>query len=155
MFKVLIRQTQNNLSDERTAFHLRDRLSPPGLPVPGPCRNGSSACCAYQKNKADLFVRTIGLTNLLYNMKRSTWAARTAALIRPAKPQGMRRTTSSAATANPTMLAKLITANTPHAGQQTKGIRRSPGFTAAIHVQQSILTRALSACFNYSHFNAT
>ena len=47
MFKVLILQTQNNLSDERTALHLRDRLSPPGLPVLGPGRNGSSACCAY------------------------------------------------------------------------------------------------------------
>ena len=27
MFKVLILQTQNNLSDERTEFYLRDRLS--------------------------------------------------------------------------------------------------------------------------------
>jgi hypothetical protein len=27
MFKVLILQTQNNLSDERTEFYLRDRLT--------------------------------------------------------------------------------------------------------------------------------
>ena len=27
MFKVLILQSQNNLSDERTEFYLRDRLS--------------------------------------------------------------------------------------------------------------------------------
>ena len=26
MFKVLVLQTQNNLSDERTEFYLRDRL---------------------------------------------------------------------------------------------------------------------------------
>jgi hypothetical protein len=27
MFKVLVLQTQNNLSDERTEFYLRDRLT--------------------------------------------------------------------------------------------------------------------------------
>ena len=27
MFKILILQTQNNLSDERTEFYLRDRLT--------------------------------------------------------------------------------------------------------------------------------
>jgi transposase, IS5 family len=46
MFKVLVLQTQNHLSDERTEFYLRDRLTPPGPPGPGPCRIGSSACCA-------------------------------------------------------------------------------------------------------------
>src|SRR4029450_1109988 len=50
MFKVLILQTQNNLSDERTEFYLRDRLTwirflglGLGDPVPAPTRSGRSA----------------------------------------------------------------------------------------------------------------
>lgn len=46
MFKVLILQTQNSLSDERTEFYLRDRLTPPLSADSGPCRDGSRACCA-------------------------------------------------------------------------------------------------------------
>ena len=37
MFKVLILQTQNTLSDERTEFYLRDRLTPPLSADSGPC----------------------------------------------------------------------------------------------------------------------
>ncbi len=46
MVKVLVLQTQNTLSDERTEFYLRDRLTPPLSADSGPCRDGSSACCA-------------------------------------------------------------------------------------------------------------
>ena len=38
MFKVLVLQTQNNLSDERTEFYLRDRLTPPLSADSGPGR---------------------------------------------------------------------------------------------------------------------
>ena len=38
MFKVLVLQTQNSLSDERTEFHLRDRLTPPLSTDSGPLR---------------------------------------------------------------------------------------------------------------------
>src|SRR6478735_8119888 len=46
MFKVLVLQTRNNLSDERTEFYLRDRLTPPLSADSGPCRDGSLRCCA-------------------------------------------------------------------------------------------------------------
>jgi IS5 family transposase len=50
MFKVLVLQTQNGLSDERTEFYLRDRLSwmrflglGLGDRCPTPTRSGPSA----------------------------------------------------------------------------------------------------------------
>src|SRR5687767_11087793 len=46
MFKALVLQMQDNLSDERTEFYLRNRLTPPLSADNGPCRDGSSASCA-------------------------------------------------------------------------------------------------------------
>ena len=41
MFKVLVLQTQNSLSDERTEFYLRDRLSWMRFSRPGSRRSGA------------------------------------------------------------------------------------------------------------------
>ena len=85
------------LQDRMLASHIH-RKKPRGRPMPiNVARaNGKRSAIrapiehifAYQKDKMDLFVRTIGLArartkiglaNLLYNMKRLTWLARTAA----------------------------------------------------------------------------
>ncbi len=82
MFKILILQAMHALSDERTEFLIKDRLSFMRFLGLGLADSAVEHLFAHQKGPMGLLVRTIGIArarvkigmaNLAYNIRRFVW----------------------------------------------------------------------------------